>query len=83
MYASGVGTTTIRVDSETHAQLIELSRASGASLIDTVREAAQALRRQRFGARVAVELDRLHADPAAWQGYLEEADSASVLDGLG
>ena len=78
-----MATTTIRVDSETHARLQELSTASGASLIDTVRDAAEALRRQRFGAMVAAELAALEADPVAWAGYLAEADTTTVTDGLG
>lgn len=78
-----MGTTTIRVDTATHAQLVELSRESGESLIDTVREAAQALRRLRFGARVAAELEGLQAEPEAWEAYLNEAESTSVTDGVG
>ena len=77
-----MATTTIRVDEATHAQLLDLSKATGASLIDTVREAAEALRRQRFANRVAVELASLRDDPEAWQRYLAQADD-SVGDGLG
>ena len=76
-------TTTIRVDAETHARLVELSRARGDSLIDTVRDAAEALRRQRFAHQVAAELAELQADPEAWADYLAEGDSTSVADGLG
>ena len=76
-------TTTIRVDTETHAQLVELSAASGATLMETVSEAAEALRRQRFAARVVTELDELRADPDAWRAYLADAEATSVDDGLG
>ncbi|HUU61526.1 MAG TPA: ribbon-helix-helix protein, CopG family [Acidimicrobiia bacterium] len=76
-------TTTIRVDSDTHARLQELSRASGTSLIETVRDAAEALRRQRFARQVAAELTQLHRDPEAWRAYLAEADATSVIDGVG
>ncbi|MFQ5967793.1 MAG: hypothetical protein ACE5MI_09295 [Acidimicrobiia bacterium] len=78
-----MATTTIRVDTDTHARLLELSKATGASLIETVREAAEALRRQRFAHQVAAELDELRADPEAWQAYLAEAESTSVADGIG
>lgn len=78
-----MGTTTIRVDTDTHARLVELSKASGTSLIETVREAAEALRRQRFARQVAAELAELREDAAAWEGYLAEADSTSVSDGIG
>ncbi len=78
-----MSTTTIRVDTETHARLVELSKSTGDSLIDTVREAAEALRRQRFAYQVASELAELRDSPEAWSAYLAEADSTSVADGLG
>lgn len=78
-----MGTTTIRVDSDTHARLLALSQATGASLIDTVRDAVEALRRQRFGHQVAAELAELREDRQAWQAYLAEADDTSVTDGIG
>ena len=77
-----MSTTTIRVDEATHAQLLDLSRASGSSLIDTVRDAAEALRRQRFARRVADELAMLRSDADAWAEYVSEADDA-VDDGIG
>ena len=78
-----MGTTTIRVDTDTHARLLALSRATGASLIETVRDAAEALRRQRFAHQAAAELAELREDPAAWHAYLAEAGDTSVNDGIG
>ena len=78
-----MGTTTVRVDTETHARLLQLSRASGRSLGETMREATEALRRQRFAATVAAEIDELRQDPQAWADYLAEAEVTSVADGLG
>jgi len=78
-----MSTTTIRVDTETHARLVELSRGAGVSLIDTVRAAAEALRRQRFATQVSAELADLQADTDAWDAYLAEGESSSVADGLG
>lgn len=78
-----MATTTVRVDAETHARLLELSRASGSSIQQTVRDAAEALRRERFATEVVDELDRLRADPDAWADYLAEADATSVVDGIG
>jgi hypothetical protein len=75
-------TTTIRVDALTHAQLLELAAAAGISLMDTVRLAAGALRRQRFAEQVALELDQLRADETAFRDYLAEAESTSVGDGI-
>ena len=63
-----MATTTIRVDTNTHARLIELSESSGATLMDTVSAAAEALRRQRFAGVVVGELDRLRADPGRLPG---------------
>jgi predicted transcriptional regulator len=78
-----MGTTTIRVDTDTHARLLELSTASGTSLMETVRDATEALRRQRFAHQVAAELTELRDDREAWKAYLAEADSTSVTDGIG
>ncbi|MYI19933.1 MAG: hypothetical protein F4121_07650 [Acidimicrobiia bacterium] len=76
-------TTTIRVDSGTHAQLQALSRDADMSLIDTVRLAAEALRRERFARRAVGELAALREDAAAWEDYLGEAESSAVGDGVG
>lgn len=78
-----MSTTTIRIDSDTHARLVELSSAAGASLIDTVRDATEALRRQRFAHRVAEELAELRRDREAWASYLADAEAPSVADGVG
>jgi hypothetical protein len=78
-----MGTTTIRVDTDTHARLLDLSREAGASLIETVRDATEALSRQRFARQVAAELEELRQSPEAWETYLAEADDTSVSDGVG
>ncbi len=78
-----MATTTIRVDTETHARLVELSRASGNSILETVGDAAEALRRQRFAHQVAGEITVLRQDSAAWNDYVGEAQTTSVTDGLG
>jgi predicted transcriptional regulator len=78
-----MGTTTIRVDDETHARLVELSAASDATLMDTVRAATDALERQRFADRVTRQFDVLRADPDAWADYLAEGETTSVSDGIG
>ena len=76
-------TTTIRVDRDTHARLLEISAASGDTLTKTVRDAAEALQRLRLGLRVQEELAVLKSDPAAWSDYLAEAETSSVTDGIG
>ncbi len=77
-----MATTTIRVDKETHERLQELSKKSGRSLIDTIRDATEALGRQRFAHQVAGELAALQTDKNAWNAYLAEAESTSVEDGI-
>ena len=76
-------TTTVRVDTETHQQLLEMSEQEGVSLMQILRDATEALRRERFAHQVAEELAALRADPAAWADYLAEGESTSVSDGLG
>lgn len=76
-------TTTIRVDAETHARLVELSKASGATLIETVSQAAEALHRERFARTVVGELAAMRSHKEAWDAYLAESDATSVSDGLG
>jgi hypothetical protein len=48
----------------------------------TVRDAAEALGRQRFAREVAAEMADLRRDPEAWRSYLAEADATSVADGV-
>ncbi len=75
-------TTTIRVDTETHAQLLALSKLSGASLVETVRAATKALHRQQFAKTVTQQLDALREDPDSWHDYISDAEPA-VSDGIG
>lgn len=75
-------TTTIRVDRDTHTRLLEMSTDAGDSLTETVRQAAEALRRLRFGLRVQDEYAAFRSDPDAWADYLAEAESSDVNDGI-
>ncbi len=77
-----MATTTIRVDANTHATLVDLAAERGTSLIDAARDAAEALRRQQFAHHVTDELNALRTDASAWADYLAEADSSHVGDGL-
>lgn len=51
--------------------------------MDTVRDAVEALRRQRYAGQVAAELAELEKNPEAWAAYLAEAEETSVSDGIG
>ena len=75
-------TTTVRVDRDTHSRLLEMSRETGDTVTETVRQAAEALRRLRFGLRVQEEYAALRSDPEAWADYLAEAESSHVADGI-
>ena len=75
-------TTTVRVDTETHRRLLALSAASGKSLIETVRDATEALRRQRFATQVAGEFTDLRQNPERWAAYLADAEATDVSDGV-
>ena len=75
-------TTTIRVDRDTHSRLLDMSKETGESLTETVRQAAEALRRLRFGLRVQEEYLALQTDPEAWADYMAEAESSYVADGI-
>lgn len=77
-----MATTTIRVDLETHAALVELSESAGATIADTVRQSVASLRRQRFGEQVAREIAALAADPQGWAAYLQDAELTEVDDGI-
>jgi predicted transcriptional regulator len=77
-----MGTTTIRVDNETHRRLHELSKLLGHSLQDTVREATAALERQRFAAAVRLEFAELQRSPNAFTEYLAEASATELSDGI-
>lgn len=78
-----MATTTVRVDTDTHARLQALSRESGRSLLDTIRDATEALGRQRFAHQVAAELASMQTDEDAWKAYIAEAESTSLADGIG
>jgi hypothetical protein len=78
-----MATTTIRVDTATHSKLVELSKLAGTSLVDTMRDAVEALRRQRFARQVAREMARLREDETAWSAYLAEAEMTDIDDGIG
>lgn len=77
-----MNTTTVRIDRDPHARLVRMSKLAGVSLGATIRDATEALSRQRFAHRVAAEVAELRNDRETWLSYLEEAESTSVADGL-
>lgn len=77
-----MGTTTIRVDTETHALLQELATQRGENLMRTAHSAAEALWKVEFAKRVMAQYEALRADPEAWADYLADAESTHVVDGI-
>lgn len=76
-----MGTTTIRVDTETHARLAELARERGETLMDAVAAAAEELWKVEFAKRLMAQYEELRKDPEAWEEYLAEFDWA-IADGI-
>lgn len=74
-------TTTIRIERDVHRRLAKLGEASGQLLIDVVRDAAQALERERFASTVIGEFELLRDDAVGWADYLADAELA-VGDGV-
>ena len=48
-----------------------------------VRDAAEALWRQRFAREAMRQISELQKDPKAWEEYLAEAEETYVADGIG
>lgn len=51
--------------------------------MQTVRDAVDALHREQFAHQVASELAALRNDTDAWTGYLADAETMNVADGIG
>lgn len=77
-----MGSTTIRVDLETRDRLREIAEDERRPIIEVARDAAEALRRQRFAQQVREDYARLRADPEAWADYLAEAEATHGSDGI-
>lgn len=69
--------TTIRIDRSVHERLTRLARQTGRPLNDTVADAATALERSVFAARLVAEYETLHNDAQAWSDYLADGDLAA------
>lgn len=64
--------TTIRVDGRTHQMLRELSREEHKPIGQVVTELVERHREEKFWQDLEASLDRLRADPGAWQEYQDE-----------
>ena len=59
-----------------------MSRETDPSLEPAVRDAHNALWRQRFARGVMRQLNELRQDTEAWEAYLAEAEETHVADGI-
>lgn len=77
-------TTTIRVEDELHAKLRDISRSEHRTMGDILKDAVSRYERDRFWDDVEVSVDRLRADPVAWQEYQAEIRQleGGSMDGL-
>ncbi|MGC4192582.1 MAG: hypothetical protein QM589_15680 [Thermomicrobiales bacterium] len=69
--ASGL-TPAVRVPQTTHAKLQALAKSESRPMGDIVTELVDEYETRKFWDAVNASLDRLHADPAAWQDYMNE-----------
>ena len=66
--------TTIRVSVEQRERLRRLAEAFDSTMADTLDEALEALRRQRFYEGMAAAEQELRTEPAAWEAYRRERE---------
>jgi predicted transcriptional regulator len=63
---------TIRVSKEAHETLKLLAKEERRSIGAVIADAVEGYRKQKFWASVNESVERLRADPAAWQDYQDE-----------
>lgn len=68
------GSTTIRVDRDTHGRLMKISEETGTSIVDLVRESVRAFEHNLFAERLVAQLDAMRQDPDEWESYVEECE---------
>ena len=75
---------TVRIKSETHAKLKELSERSGEAMPVILEKAVEAFRRQRFLEEVNQSFASLRENPRAWSEEVAERHDwdATLADGL-
>ena len=76
------GSTTIRVDRDTHQRLLVFSQQQGLSLMEVLRRATDALDRELFVGEDRAQIEKLKTDPQAWADYLRESSLTEVADGV-
>lgn len=76
--------TTVRVEDELAATLRQLSIEESRPIGQVIEDAVTQYRKEKFWRDVEVSVDRLRADPVAWQDYQDEIRlfEGGSLDGI-
>jgi hypothetical protein len=76
--------TTVRVEDNVHAILLELAKEEQRPIGQVIGEAIERYRREKFWKGVHEDLERLRADPVAWKDYQDEIAlfEGASMDGL-
>ncbi len=69
----------VKLRAETHAALQEMACEENRPMGDIVADSLQRYRKERFWERARLSVDRLKADPAAWEDYKREI---AIWDGM-
>jgi hypothetical protein len=74
----------VKINPQTHAKLQEIARDQHRPMGEIVTELVERYEREQFWKGVTEDLERLRADPAAWQDYQDEIAvfEGGSMDGL-
>ena len=73
----------VKLKPQTHAELQAIAKEQDRSMGDVVASLIQHYRKEQFWERARISVERLKADPVAWQGYLDEIAEWDTLAGDG
>jgi len=74
----------VRIPSNTHLKLQEISKQEGRSMGEIVSDLVEKYERERFWEEANASMERLRADPVAWKDYKDEIAllEGGSMDGL-
>lgn len=75
--------TVVKLNPVTHAKLQEIAKISHRPMGEVVTEMVEHYEREQFWQEARASLDRLRADPVAWQDYQDELALWDQLSGDG
>jgi len=71
--------TVVKLKADVHAELQEMAREENRAMGDIVADSLQRYRKERFWERARLSVERLQAQPAAWEDYKREI---AIWDGM-